>query len=149
MTLSALLTDPTVKARVIADCVHLIDHQVAAKGGLGGLALKTAYGVVNGISAGYVPGAIERLLPEVLPALNPLWTEGLQTGDPVAFLQQNSDRAAEAILGVTDARIAGADNGLIKSSYTKLRRSVQPDVAAAIPELASILGRHSTVASEA
>ena len=145
MGLSDILKDKAVKASVVNDCALLIDRQVAAKGGLGGMALKAAYGVVKGAGPGYIPGAIERILPEVVNALEPMWTEGLQAGDPVAHLSRNQNQTAEVILGVTDRRIAKTDNGLVRSSYNKLRQSVKGDVAGAVPGLAEILGAHSPV----
>ncbi|WOD37709.1 DUF6918 family protein [Nodosilinea sp. E11] len=146
MALSDITKDPAVKDRVVADCAQLIDRQVATKGGLGGMALKATYGVVKGVGAGYIPGAIERILPEVVAALEPMWAEGVQAGDPVAYLSQNQVQAADVILGVTDSRIANTNNGLVKSSYSKLRQSVKGDVAGAVPDLAQILGAYSTVA---
>lgn len=145
MGLSTILNDQLVKPKVVGDCAQLIDRQVAAKGGLGGMALKATYGVVKGVGPGYIPGAIERILPEVVHALEPLWEEGLKTGDPVAYLSQNQDQTAEIILGVTDRRIATTDNGLVRSSYNKLRQSVKGDVAGAVPGLADILGAYSPV----
>lgn len=147
MGLSNILSDKAVKAQVVANCASLIDGQVASKGGFGGMALKTTYGVVKGINSGYIPGAIERMLPDVVTALAPLWAEGEQAGDPVAYLAQNQGRAADVILGVTDRRIAKTDNGLVRSSYTKLRQSVIGDVETAVPGLAQIFGRYSVVAS--
>ncbi len=145
MGLSDILNDQMVKDRVVADCAQLIDRQVSAKGGLGGMALKAAYGVVKGIDASYVPGAIERILPEVVSALDPMWAEGAQAGDPVAYLSQNQAQAADVILSTTDRRIAGSNNGMVKSSYAKLRQSVKGDVAGAVPGLAEVLGTHSPV----
>jgi len=145
MALSDILADQAVKAKLVDDCAHLIDRQVAAKGGLGGMALKATYGVVKGLGAGYIPGAIGRTLPEIMTSLDPLWAEGVQAGDPVAHLSQNQTQAADVILGVTDRRIANTNNGLVKSSYGKLRQSVKGDVAGAVPELAKIFGAYSPV----
>ncbi len=139
MTLSQQLNDPGVRNQIAQDCTHLIDEQVSAKGGLGGFALKAAYGVVKGIGADYIPGAVGRLLPDTLSALDPVWAEGEQAGDPVQYLSEHRDRAADAILGVTDARVATTDNKIIAGAYGKLRKSVQSDVAAAVPGLATIL----------
>ena len=146
MELRDILKDKTVKAQVVEDCARLIDQQVAAKGGLGGMALKATYGVVKGVGPGYIPGAIERILPQVVTALEPMWADGLRAGDPVGYLSQNSVQAADVILGVTDDRIAKTDNGLVKSSYSKLRQSVKGDVESAVPGLAKIFGAHSAVA---
>ena len=126
------------------DCTHLIDRQVSAKTGLSGIALKTTYKVVKGIGNDYVLGAIRRLLPETLTALSPIWTEGVQQGDPVAYLAQHSDRTADVILSTTDARIAKKGGGLVGASYQKLRKSVKRDVVEAVPELARIIGKYAS-----
>ena len=143
MELTRKINDKTTYRSVAADCARLIDEQVAAKSGLSGLALKAAYGVAKGIGADYIPGAIQRLLPETLAALDPMWTEGVEKGDPVAYLSQNSDRAADVILSTTDARMEKKGSGIILSSYKKLRKSVKRDVATAVPGLAQILGRYA------
>ncbi len=145
MGLRDVLKDKAVKATLIADCVQLIDQQVAAKGGLSGFGLKATYGVVKGIGPSYIPGAIERLLPEALDALDPIWGEGLEAGDPVAYLSQHGERAADCLLSTTDARIERTSNGLVKASYNKLRQSVKGDVEAAVPGLAGILGNRLLV----
>lgn len=144
MGLSNLLQDDTTRTSLISACTDLIDTQVAAKNGLGGMALKTTYSVVKGIGPGYVSGAVGRLLPEVLVSLEPLWDEGLQAGDPADYLSQHCNRTADSLLSVTDARVAKSSNGLIKTSYQRLRQSVKGDVAAAVPGLAEILVNHTT-----
>lgn len=146
MGLSETLNDQTIQSGIVDDCTKLIDTQVAAKSGLSGLALKATYGVVKGAGAGYIPGAIGRILPDVFTALDPIWNEGLQTGDPVGHLIQNQERTADMVLSVTDARIAKSNNGIVRSSYNKLRQSVKGDVEAAVPGLAKILGTHVPVA---
>ncbi|NET53644.1 MAG: hypothetical protein F6K09_34865, partial [Merismopedia sp. SIO2A8] len=45
MGLSDILTDKAIKENVIADCRQLMDEQVAAKKGIGGMALKATYKV--------------------------------------------------------------------------------------------------------
>ena len=120
-----------------------MEEIVAAKSGLGGMAFKATYKVVKGIGADYIPGAVERLLPSTLNALNPIWAEGQQQGDPVAYLSQHSDRTADLILSTTDARIEHKGKGVIVSAYKKLRNSIKPDVVAAVPDLAKILGKYA------
>ncbi|MBF2001917.1 MAG: hypothetical protein IGS50_19185 [Synechococcales cyanobacterium C42_A2020_086] len=131
------------KADLVADCTKLIDDQVAAKNGISGLALKATYGVVKGIGANYVSGAIERILPDVLNALDPIWDEGMQTGNPVEHLAQNRSRTADMVLSVTDARIEKSNNGVVRGAYSKLRKSVKSDVEDAVPDLAKIINRHA------
>ncbi len=143
MGLSDGLNDPNKKASLVADSVKLIDDQIAAKSGIGGLGWKAAYAAVKGVMPGYIAGAIDRLLPEVLPALDRMWSEGTQTGDPVGYLAQNQSRAADALLSVTDARIERTSNGIVRGSYSKLRSSAKSEVEEAIPALAKIIDNYT------
>ncbi|QYO64326.1 DUF6918 family protein [Leptolyngbya sp. 7M] len=142
MSLSDKISDQATQESLVADCAKLIDEQVAAKSGISGLALKAAYGVVKGIEPGYVPAAIQRLLPEVVAVLDPMWEEGEQSGDPVTYLTQNRAQTADALLSITDAKIEKSKNGVVRASYNKLRKSVRSDVEEAVPGLAQILGAH-------
>jgi hypothetical protein len=142
MGLSDKIQDKTIRENIVADVAKLMDEQVAAKGGFSGMALKAAYGVVKGVGAGYIPGALGRILPDAFAALDPIWAEGQAVGDPVAHLSQNRQRAADNLLSVTDARIAKTDNGIVRSSYNKLRNSVKGDIEAAVPGLAKIIETH-------
>jgi hypothetical protein len=120
-----------------------MDEQVSSKSGVSGMAIKATYRVVKGLSADYIPGAIQRLLPEAISALEPMWEEGMQSGDPVRYLTQNSEMTADTILSVTDAKIERSRNKLICTSYNKLRKSVKSDITAAVPGFAEILGKHA------
>ena len=139
MTLRDKASDEATQVSLAKDCAKLIDEQVAAKGGISGLALKAAYGVVKGIEPSYISGAIQRLLPEALTALDPMWDEGVQSGDPVQHLTQNRSRTADMLLSITDTKIEKSKNGIIRSSYSKFRKSVKSDVEEAVPGLAKIL----------
>ncbi|NEQ51622.1 MAG: hypothetical protein F6K11_16020 [Leptolyngbya sp. SIO3F4] len=143
MGLSEKIKDKAVRENIAADCAKLIDKQVAAKGGLAGIAMKTAYGVIKGIGASYIPSAISRLLPDTCKALEPIWQEGTAAGDPVQYLSDHRDRTADSILSVTDARIEGSSNGVVSATYKKLRKSVKNDVEAAVPDLAQIILSHA------
>jgi len=143
MVLSQKINDPS---SVAADCAKLMNEQVSAKKGIGGMAMKATYGVVvKGLGADYIPSAIEKIMPATLAALDPMWSEGLEKGDPVAHLTEQSDRTADTILSVTDARIEKSSNGVITGAYGKMRKSVKTDIAAAVPGLAQILGQHAQV----
>lgn len=143
MGLNEIVQDNAVREKVVNDCTQLIDEQVAAKPGLGGVALKATYGVVKNIQPGYISGAINRLIPAVCASVEPIWQEGLKAGDPVAYLSQNQSRTADAILHTTDVRAEKTSNKVVRSSYNKLRKSIKGDVEAAVPGVAQILGRHT------
>ncbi|MCV3217471.1 hypothetical protein OGM63_28855 [Plectonema radiosum NIES-515] len=117
----------------------MLDTQVSGMGGVSGLGLKAAYSAVKGIRPTYCNDAIERLLPESLNALDPIWSEGIQTGNPVGHLTQNRDRAANALLAITDARIEKSSNTIVRGAYSKLRKSAKKHVEDAIPGLAKII----------
>jgi len=144
MGLSQLFQEPEKKASLVADLISLMDEQVSGKGGIGGIGLKAAYSAVKGVKPGYIQGAIERLIPEAFDALDPIWNEGVQKGEPVEYLSQNSSRSADAVLSVTDARIEKTDNGVVRGAYSKLRKSIKGDVEGAIPDLAKIIGKYAS-----
>jgi hypothetical protein len=143
MGLSEINNDPNKQASIVADCAQLIDQQVSAKSGIGGMAWKTAYGAVKGVMPNYIEEVIERMLPEFLGALDPIWSEGVQTGNAVEHLNQNRSRTADALLGITDARIEKSNNGIVRGAYKQLRGSAKSEVEAAVPGIAQILGKYA------
>jgi hypothetical protein len=139
MALSDGLNDANKKSKVVASCTELLDNQVASMGGVSGLAIKAGYTTVKGLAPGYCATAIERLLPSFFVALDPIWDEGLQTGNAPGYMSQNTSKAANAILGITDTRIEKSTNKTLKGIYSKLRGSAQKHVENAVPELAKVI----------
>jgi hypothetical protein len=137
------LTDNNKRQALVTDLTNLLDTQVAAIGGISGMAIKTGYAAIKGISPGYCAGAIERLLPESFAALEPMWEEGLNTGDAVGYLTNNGSRTADAVLSVTDIRIEKSSNSTIKGVYKKLRSSVKKHVEEAVPGLAKVIDKYA------
>ena len=143
MGLSETINKPDIQSKIADDCAKLMDDQVSAKKGLGGLAIKAAYGALKGIGPGYVPRAIANLMPKAIDAIDPLWQEGVGAGDPVSHLTENKTQAAEILLSVTDNKIANAKNKVVIATYNKLRNSVKGDVEEAVPGLANILNQYA------
>jgi len=141
MSLGELVKNSAVKASLIEDCDRLINAQAAQKAGVSGMAIRTAYRVVKGVGPTYTRGAISRMLPATLDALDTIWQEGMQSGNPVEYLNEQRSRTADLILSVTDHRIRYT-SGPVVGVYNKLRKSVKGDVEEAVPELANILERH-------
>lgn len=131
------------EANIAEDCATLMDEQVATKTGVSGLAIKTAYRALKGVGPGYIPRALQSLVPQALDALDPMWTEGLQVGDPVEHLSQNPAETANVLLSVTDRKAANAQNKIVVATYKRVRKSVKGDVEAAVPGLARILGNYA------
>ncbi len=143
MGLSDGLLDPNKKKMVVAECTNLLDVQVAKMQGISGIALKAGYTAVKGLAPNYCAEAIERLLPESLTAIDPIWSEGVQTGDPVGHLSHNSDRTADALLNITDVKIEKSKNTTVRGVYSKLRKSAKKHVEEAVPNLAKIIDNYT------
>jgi hypothetical protein len=144
-TLSEQLGGPPKREQVVADACQVLDDEVADKGGLGGLAIKGAYGVIKGIKPGFIRDVVDGLLDDFLTGLDPLYQEAVAKGvRPGAYLQSNTGRVADALLAVTDAKAARAQRAVVKSTYEKLRPSAKKQVEAAAPRLGALLDRHTS-----
>ncbi len=143
MGLSDGLLNSNKKAIVVDDCCKMIEAQLASKSGISGIALKAAFAALKGIQPGYIPNVVEQLLPECFTALDPLWSEGVHKGNPVAHLVDRRDRTAEALLGVTDARIKHSKRQIVRGTYEKLRGSAKKHVEEAVPDLAKVIDKYT------
>ncbi len=142
-TLSEQLGVPPKREQVIGDACQVLDQEVSDKSGLSGLAIKGAYGVIKGIKPGFIREVVDGLLDEFLRVLDPIYQEAVSKGvRPGAHLQANASRAADALLGVTDAKAARAQRAVVKSTYDKLRPTAKKQVEAAVPRLGAMLDRH-------
>jgi hypothetical protein len=73
--LAEILTQPTVRPRVVQACADLIDAEVATKSGFAGLAVKAGYKLVKTIKPSMVPDVVDKLLPEFAEAMQPMFDE--------------------------------------------------------------------------
>src|SRR5688572_29492134 len=93
------------RRKVIDDACHVLDLEVADKGGLTGLAIKGAYKLVQGVKPGFIREAVDHLLDDFLDALDPVYQEARSKGEPPgAYLRRSSSRVADALLSVTDLK---------------------------------------------
>jgi hypothetical protein len=129
---------------VIVDACHVLDEEVADKGGLSGLAIKGAYKIVQGVRPGFVRETVNHLLDDFLDAVDPIYQEAAQKKAPAgAYLRENNPRVAQALLAVTDKRAARAEGQAVKKTYEKLRPMAQKQVEGAAPRLATLLEKHA------
>jgi len=143
-TLSDMLGTSPKREQVVEDACRVLDDEVADKGGLGGLAIKGAYGVIKGIKPGFIKDVVAGLMDDFLKCLDPLYQEAVAKGiRPGAHLQANSGRVADALLAVTDEKAARAQRAVVKNTYEKLRPSAKKQVEAAAPRLGALLDRHT------
>ncbi len=142
MGLVDALNDATKKTAIVNDCCTLLDEEVAAKGGLSGIAVKAGYAAVKGVKPGFIKHTVEHLLPEFAEKLDPVWADAVKTGAPASYFTSNKGRVADALLAVTDARAAKSTKGTVKSMYEKLRGSAKKNVEEAVPRLSKLLEKH-------
>ncbi len=145
MGLSDGLLNPTKKDMVIDDCCNMIEGQLASKSGMSGIALKTAFAALKGVKPGYIPYVVEQILPQCFTALDPIWSEGVEKGDPIEHLNANRSRTADALLSVTDARVKSAKRQIVRGTYDKLRGSAKKHVEEAVPDLAKVINNYTKV----
>ncbi|ODG99688.1 hypothetical protein A4S05_36960 [Nostoc sp. KVJ20] len=143
MGLSDGLLNPTKKAMVIDDCCNMIERQLASKSGMNGMVLKTAFAALKGVKPGYIPYVVELILPQCFTALDPIWNEGVEKGDPIGHLSSNSSRTADALLSVTDARVKNTKRQIVRGTYEKLRGSAKKHVEEAVPDLANVINNYT------
>ena len=142
-TLSVLLGGGDTRGRVIDDSMRVLEAEVDDKSGLSGIAIKTAYKLVKGISPGFLKQVVDHLLDDFLKALDPVYQEAVAKGvAPRAHMLSNPGRVADALLAITDGRARGAKNQLVKGSYEKLRGGAKKHVEAAVPRLADLMDKY-------
>ncbi|MBE9122760.1 MULTISPECIES: DUF6918 family protein [Microcoleaceae] len=143
MALSDILLNENNRDNFVDDCVQLIEKQVAAAPGLGGLALKAAYSTVKGIRADYCAQVVDQILPEISIALDPMWTEAVNNGNPVEYFAERKAEVANQLLQISDKKADNSTRAVVKGAYAKLRPSAKTYVENGIPDLAKIINKHT------
>ncbi|MCC5619063.1 hypothetical protein LC605_29085 [Nostoc sp. CHAB 5836] len=143
MGLSDGLLNPTKKAMIIEDCCKMIEGQLASKSGMSGIALKTAFAALKGVKPGYIPYVVEQILPQCFTAIDPIWNEGVEKGNPIEHLNANRSDTADALLGVTDARVQKTKRQIVRGTYEKFRGSAKKHVEEAVPDLAKVIDNYT------
>lgn len=136
-TLPESLLDPTNRPRVVEVFVILVDREVAARGGLSGIAIRAGYAVVKALKPTMIREALDALLPDFATALEPLRAEAPEKFE--AHLRANPDRVASALLSVTDRRVGKAKTVAIQKTYGRLRGSAEDQVKQSVPAIAAAL----------
>ncbi|WP_300010128.1 hypothetical protein [Pseudonocardia sp.] len=145
-TLTAILLDPTRRGGVVTDLQTLVDQEVSDSGGVSGAVIKTGYATVKKVKPGIVTSAVDKMLPEFATALEPFYADYRADGshpDFGAYLSARPAEAADALLGVSDARADRSTSDTIKKVYGKLRPQGQKNVEQALPRLGRLIDQHA------
>ncbi|MGL5059223.1 MAG: DUF6918 family protein [Microcoleus sp.] len=143
MALSDILLNENNRDNFVDDCVKLIDRQVAAASGLGGLAIKAAYSTVKGIRADYCAQVLHQLLPDISTSLDPMWNDAVSNGNPVDYMTEKKSEVADRLLQISDKKAENSTRAIVKSAYAKLRPSAKNYVEKGVPDLAAIINKHT------
>lgn len=139
-SLVTALQNDANKDTIVDDCLALIDTEVKGKG----LLIKGGYKTVKGFKPGFVRNVVRDLLPQFAAALELIHQEAQSAGtDTKAHFVANRERAADALLAITDSKAERSTNKVVKSAYKRLRGSAKKNVADAIPALAELIDKHA------
>lgn len=143
MRLVEILWTLEKREALVAACVRCVEAHIAQRGGLRGVGLRAAFGVVRTLKPDALPRTFRTLTPEFLAAIEPLYQEFIRAGggDFSGFLIRNADRAIAAMLAIADVRAARSGNATLKSAYARLRSTAEAELRELLPTLAVPLGK--------
>jgi Family of unknown function (DUF6918) len=144
-TLQEILLTPETRPQVTADCMTLIQHEVSAKSGVSGTAVKLAYKTASTFASGYLQSMVEKLIPELAGKLQPYWADfsASGAGEFGDYLAKRGDEVSEALLSVTDEHAANSERAVILRAYRSVRGSAGKHVTAALPNLGALIQKYA------
>ena len=144
-TLHQILLAPDVQPNVVADCLALIDQEVAGKSGVSGTAVKLAYKTAKAFAKGYLQSTVESLLPDLVTELEPYWADFTTSGASGFgdYLAKRGDQVAEALLSVSDARAKMSDRPVIIRAYGTVRGGAAKHITAALPNVGALVEKYA------
>ncbi|MFH1809606.1 MAG: hypothetical protein ABIJ09_12735 [Pseudomonadota bacterium] len=133
------------RPQVVRDCCVFLDEEVASKKGAMGLIIKGGFKMVKALKPGLIAEAFEDLLDPFVEKLEPFYSQhkGAGGGNFTAYISPRASEVAEALLGITDARAARAENKTIKKTYEKLRPYGKKNVVEAVPGIGRLIDKHA------
>jgi hypothetical protein len=137
----SLLSEAKLPA-LLADANTTLEAEVADKG----LIVKGGFAAVKKVGPSVVPDALAALVPEFVKRLEPYWNSYIAAGAQGSFadtLVAQGDDVAEALLAITDEKIAGSNKTAIKKIYSGLRDSAKKNVIEALPRVGELIQRNA------
>lgn len=145
MEVSTSFFSRETQTKIAHSCVQIIDERIAAKPYFSSLALQIAYQTIKSSGPDFILSVLKEMLPRALEAIDPIWIDGWNTGDPVRYISQKRSQAADILLQVTDNTVSHLDNVVVRAAYQHMRPSLKDDVEEAIPALAIMLYKNAYV----
>ena len=143
--LQEILLAPDTKPDVVADCLTLIEQEVAGKSGISGTAVKLAYKTAKTFAKGYLRDTVDTLLPDFAAALEPFWADFNASGASGFgdYLVKRGDEVSEALLSVTDARAKTSERPVIIKAYGTVRGGAARHITAALPAVGALVEKYA------
>ncbi len=144
-TLEQMLLAPDVQPRVVADCMALVEQELAGKSGVSGAAVKVAYKAVTAFAPGYYKETIESMLPDMADKLQPFWADFQESGggDFGDYLSKRSEEVGAAMLAVTDNMASVSERAVIIKAYGAVRGGAAKHIQAALPALGAVIQKYA------
>lgn len=132
------LTAESRRPEAVRVLSNVVEEEVKAKSGIGGMALKTGFAAATKIRPDLVPTAVDRLLPQFAEKLEPHW---LARGDqPFGdYLVAHAGQVSDELLAVTDAKMRNPNLAAIAKVYATLRPKAKQQVSEALPRLGAAI----------
>ena len=137
-TLKELLDTPDNRPRVLKACEDLVEDELNQAKGLSGIALRTAFAVVQAIDHAFIQKALNKLFDDFISSLEPFWTPSVAPNLENDW-RSRAPQIADALLGAADKKIERAGNKSVKKVYSKLRPKAASYVENAVPGLAQVV----------
>lgn len=148
-SLADSLLSPEHKDAVITDLAKTLETHVNQMKGLKGIGLRTTLSMLKSGRADAVPGAMSRLMPGFISALDPMYQQHLsaqaKVGKPTPFsvyLLAHRQEAANLMIGVADRRVEASSNSMLQSGYGRFRDTIASELVNALPALAAVIDKH-------
>jgi len=144
-TLTEIMLTTETQPAVVADCLQLIQQEVAGKSGVSGTAVKLAYKTASSFAPGYLQSKVEEMVPDMVAQLEPFWADFAASGASGFgdYLVKRGDEVSEALLSVTDAYAATGTRPVILKAYRTVRGGAGKHVTAALPNLGSLVQKYA------
>ena len=144
-TLHDILLAPDNQPAVVADCLKLIEQEVASKSGVSGTAVKLSYKTAKSLASGYLQSTVESLLPDLVAQLEPFWADYGASGASGFgdYLAKRGDEVSEALLSVSDERAQRSSRAVIIKAYRTVRGGAAKHVTAALPAVGALVQKYA------
>ena len=104
-SLADILLAPQQRDALIADAASMVEQHIQQRGGLKGIGMKTGLSLLKAARPDILQRASARMLPDMITALEPLYTQFRNSGDGdfAVFLGRHADTATELLLEDTES----------------------------------------------